>query len=195
MPRIIRLLWFEDISLPNEPFLDTPFGRLSPRQVLIILLFAIPAWLVASNPPPFIEDPVAGWVAGGLVFMAGVMLAFKKVKTVPPEKLLLATLRPPVGLGRKPSRRLKRIEVYVDIESPSPVRLVGVLRDSTGRPMRGISFTVKIDGREAGGGVTDEEGFYSIQLVPEEVRPYRVVVEVDGEVVDEVEVEVRGRVG
>lgn len=137
MPRVIRTLWFEDVGLLNEPVFDTPLGRLTIRQTTALIAFALLAWMTTL----FFEDFIYKVVTAGAVFLFGAVLFIHRVKTVPPERIILLAF----GLGRKRSR--KPIEarkavrkgpikapasaktVKVSAELDAPVKIVGVLRD------------------------------------------------------------------
>jgi hypothetical protein len=189
LPRVVRTLWFEDVGLLNEPVFDTPLGRLTIRQTIALMAFALLAWTTTL----FFEDLIFKVVVGGAVFLFGAVLFMHRVKTVPPERVVLLAL----GLGRKcprkPMEARKAVRkglmgapapaktVRVSAELDAPVKIVGVLRDpSTGRLLPERSFEVCVDGGPYSAGVTDEQGFFTVFFAPQRYGAYRVEVRPEG---------------
>jgi len=211
MPRVnLRTLWFEDIGFMNQPLIDTPFARLTARQAAGIGFFALLAW-VAFSALSFVEDLVFRAVPALLIFTAGAVIFSWRVKTVPPEKVLLLAL----GLGKrrvkKPEgKRAKRAATgKAAPEAPAaarvskaqatvgePFKVVGVFRDpSLGTPLANRSFEVFIDGVARYKGVTDEQGGFEVVYIPESVGVVRIEVRPEGYVgvSQSIEVTVRGQ--
>lgn len=100
MPRINNsVLWFDDMRFTNEGVFDTPFGRVSVRQLIILGVFALPAWIIFTGLEGV--DMMLRVLAAGSIFLFGAILATWRVKTVPPERILLLAL----GFGRREPRR------------------------------------------------------------------------------------------
>ncbi len=183
----VRTLWFEDVSVWHEPILPTPIGKFTFRQLAILIVFGIVAYGVAGTQPP--QDLMARIMAGAIVFLPGLFLAFKRVKTVSPEAhlamLLFGGFR---GAGPKPVRRRakgrrgvlpveepkplevpRRVEVEVGAATvEKPIVISGVLRNPrSGEPLPLRSFTVYVDGRRHQDGFTDERGSFTIYFTPQ----------------------------
>lgn len=195
MPRVIRTLCFEELSIAYQPLLDTPIGKLSLRQTAVLLIFAVLAFLVASVVS---SDLAIQLIVGGGILVVGVAVFGRKVKTLPPERLLLYMF-----VGSKQARRRKVVReeaaaeklvaekplqipnaVNISSDLDTPVKLVGVLRDpQSGRPLPVKPYDVLVDGEKVFSGVTDENGFFTIYFTPGrygvfnvEVRPEKSVV-------------------
>jgi len=99
----VPVFWFEDIGLLNEPLFDSPFGRFTVRQVAILGIFALIAWIAQS----FFQD--LAWKVGTVLFIMffGGCLAFSRIKTVPVERSIALAF----GIGkprlRKPKKKRK----------------------------------------------------------------------------------------
>lgn len=209
MPRInLRTLWFEDISFARQGMIDTPFGRMSARQLAGLGFFALLAW-IAFQALSFVGDLVFQLIPAGLVFVAGAILFTWPVKTVPPERIILLAL----GIGRKP---LKKAPVKRKAERKAPVpreaaptarvskaqatvgepfKIVGVLRDPRlGKPLANCGFEVFADGVSQYKGSTDEQGGFEVVYVPQYAGVLNIEVRPEGVVGAEqkVEVTVRG---
>ena len=178
--------------------MDTPLGKLTFRQIAILLVFGILAYGVARTQPP--GDLTAMVMAGGVAFLPGVFLAFRRVKTVTPETHLAMLL---FGFGRVGSRpgRVKargkrvlpvgepepleaprRVEVEVGgLTAERPVVISGLLRDPrTGEllPFRG--FTVYVDGHRYQDGFTDERGGFTVYFTPRRLGVHQVELVPEG---------------
>lgn len=191
MPRINnRVLWFDDIRFFNEGMLDTPFGRISFRQLIILSAFALPAWLVFACSAADMAVRVA---AAGAIMVAGVVMASWRIKTVPIERSILLAL----GVGRKmPERRVaggrgkmkKRVAGAPPVKSSrihavvgEAVKIVGVLRDpQTGAPLANRQFSVIVDGRLRYRDFSDESGMFEVVYLPEQPGIVRVEVAPEG---------------
>jgi len=187
--RIVRTLWFEDMGLRNVQMFDTPFGRLSVRQLLIMAVFVCLGYIVSL----FFEDILYKIVAGGTLFGGGFYLAVQKVRVVSPERSLLLAL----GFGRimprtakrektklagtkskkTPSRRM--MKVSADLESP--VKIVGTLRDpDTGEILCGKPFEVFIRGVRQSSGISDDQGSFTAFFAPSMYGKYEVEIRPEG---------------
>jgi hypothetical protein len=212
MPRVnLRTLWFEDIGLANQPLIDTPFGRLTARQAAGIGFFALLAWLTFSALGS-VGDMVFRAVPAVLIFVAGVAVFSWRIKTVPPEKVLILALGLGKKRGRKPAKRgairenaaekvAPKMPVTVRVSKAQatvgePFKVVGVLREpSLGTPLANRNFDVLVDGAPRYKGTTDEQGGFEVVYIPENVGLVRIEVRPEGyaEVSQNIEVTVRGQ--
>jgi hypothetical protein len=210
MPRVnLRTLWFEDIGLVNQPLIDTPFGRLTVRQAAGIGFFALLAWLTFSA-LGFVGDLALRAVPAVLIFAAGAVVFSWRVKTVPPEKILILALRR--KRGRKPAKQKAAREKGAEKVAPKapvtvkvtkaqatvgePFKVVGVLREpSSGTPLANRNFDVIVDGVLRYKGATDEQGGFEVVYIPESVGLVRIEVRPEGYagVSQSIEVAVRGQ--
>lgn len=209
MPRInTRVLCFEDISMVRQPIIDTPVGRMSPRQLAGMGSFALLAWAIFQG-LGFL-DIVARLVPAIVVFFVGVVFFTWPIKTVPPEKVLLLML----GIGKKRAGAKRAVERRVKQEAGGrriatppaaptikvvraqavvgePFKVVGVLRDPrTGRPLANHGFEVLVDGVLQYKSVTDEQGGFEVVYMPQSVGVIRIVVRPEGVVGAEQGIEV-----
>jgi hypothetical protein len=192
--RVVRTLWFEDISFWNEPLFDTPVGRLTIRQTVMIMAFAGLSWFFST----FLADIMFKIAIGSGIFFIGLYLALQKVKTIPPEKYLLAVIFGKGKISVRASKgeirvaetelpempetlRTRNVKFEVPLELETPVKIVGVLRDpSTGQSLVEKSFTVFIDGERYSAGVTDDQGFFTLYFAPTTYGSHRVEVRPEG---------------
>ena len=194
MPRINNsVLWFDDIKFVNEGILDTPFGRISVRQLVILGVFALPAWLVFASLEG--ADIFLRALSAALILIFGVIMAAWRVKTVPPERTLALML----GIGRrKPGRKAVRrqaqrkrapeVRAEPPVKTPSihavvgeAVKITGILRDpQTGVPLANRQFSVIVDGRLRYRDVCDETGAFEVVFFPEQPGVSRIEVAPDG---------------
>lgn len=211
MPRInLRTLWFEDIGFVNQPTIDTPFGRLSMRQLVGIGLFALIAW-ITFQALGFVGDIVLRVIPAAAIMVLGVVIFTWRVKTVPPERTILLAM----GIGRKHVKRSaakaakpkKGGKAPVPAPAPAarivkaqatvgePCKIAGILRDPRlGRPLSNRSFEVFADGAPLYKGVTDEQGGFEVVYVPQHAGSVRIEVRPEGVVGAEqsIEITVRG---
>ena len=211
LPRInLRTLWFEDIGFANQPTIDTPFGRLSVRQLAGLGFFALLAWIVFQA-FSFLGDVLKQIIPAGAVFLAGAIIFTWRVKTVPPERIILLAL----GLGKKRRRKSKKPKeerpeagkapalrtapaarvMKAQATVSEPFKIVGVLRDPRlGKPLPHRNFEVFADGVSLYKGLTDEQGGFEVVYIPQYPGVVRIEVRPDGIVGAEqgVEVTVRG---
>ena len=212
MPRVnLRTLWFEDIGLVNQPLIDTPFGRLTARQATGIGFFTLLAWLTFSA-LGFVEDLVFRAVPAVLIFVAGAVVFSWRVKTVPPEKILILALGLGKKRGRKPAKQKAARKKGAEKVAPKapvtvkvtkaqatvgePFKVVGVLREpSLGTPLANRNFDVLVDGAPRYKGTTDEQGGFEVVYIPEDVGLVRIEVKPEGYagVSQSIEVTVRGQ--
>jgi hypothetical protein len=192
LPKInTSVLWFDDIKLINEGIFDTPLGRLSIRQTLILGFFGLLSWLTLSAVNPIVGDIAVSGILAGAVMIAGVVLASWRIKTVPIERSILLALgvgrRSPAKRGRAAPER-KASEPAPPVKSSKmhgivgePVKIVGVLRDpQTGAALAQRGFSVIVDGRLRYKDVTDEQGAFEVVYLPEHPGLVRIEVQPDG---------------
>lgn len=96
----VPVFWFENIGLFNEPLFDSPVGRFTVRQIVILGFFALIAWIVQG----FLQDFTLKIGAVLFVMFFGGYLAFSRIKTVPVEKSIALAL----GIGKPMRKVLKR---------------------------------------------------------------------------------------
>ncbi|MCL4436349.1 MAG: hypothetical protein M1503_03165 [Thaumarchaeota archaeon] len=194
MPRVIRTLWFEELSFLREPFFDTPLGKLTFRQMLIIVTFGALAWGATS----LAFDAMLKLLLGGSIFIVGLALAFQRVKTVTPEMCILLMLssststklipKPkPIPASPATESTSKPLEAKAlnistqDIQSIVPVKVVGVLKNpATGRAIQRKGFEVLVEGKSYTKGSTDDEGFFTVYFIPESYGSFKVEVKPEG---------------
>ena len=183
--RTVRTLWFEDIGLRNIRIFDTPVGRMSLRQLIIISSFTGLGWL-SSLPFTSIIYKVA---VGGLMFGAGVALAMQRLKVVAPERIILLALgfgrrfpvKPSEGDGSRSGEVSPAGKMRISADLEDPVKIVGVLRDpSTGEVLYGKPYTVIVGGEPCSSGVSDEQGFFAAFFTPRMYGEYNVEVRPEG---------------
>jgi hypothetical protein len=180
----------------NQGILDTPVGRLSIRQAVGLAVFALLAWITFQAFAFF--DVICRVAAAGGIFIFGAVIFMWRVKTVPPERILLLAL----GIGRRFPRHKVAVKervkagkaVAVAPEAPAvtrvskaqatvgePVKIVGVLRDPhSGMPLSSRSFDITVDGQPFHKGATDEQGGFEVVYVPERVGVVRIEVKPEG---------------
>lgn len=205
MPRInLRTLWFEDINFARQGMIDTPFGRISARQLAGLGLFALLAWMTFQA-LSFVGDLTLQLIPAGLVFLVGVVMFTWPVKTVPPERFFLLAL----GIGKKRlkkgapvKRKTDKTRIRREAASATrvskaqatvgePFKIVGILKDPRlGTPLANYSFEVFADGVSQYRGVTDEQGGFEVVYVPQYAGVLRIEVKPEGVVGAEQSIEV-----
>ncbi|MCW4008799.1 MAG: hypothetical protein NWF09_08965 [Candidatus Bathyarchaeota archaeon] len=184
MSEPVNALWFEDVGFLNEPFLDTPFGKYSVRQMIILLSIAG----ISFASTLFFDDLLLKLVIAGSVFVVGAAFFMRRVKTLTPEKHLMLIL----GFGRAiPKTALKKQtkkaavkpqtvtakSMTVTSELETPVKIVGVVQSpSTGKKIVNNHFDVYVDGKYYSSGITDEMGFFELFLSPDHYGTYNIEI-------------------
>jgi len=194
LPKInTSVLWFDDINLINEGIFDTPFGRISIRQTLILGLFGLIAWLIFTTTQPMVSDTVISGISAGAIMIVGVIIASWRIKTVPIERSILLAL----GVGRKahkkgraapakkppqpakPTQPIKASKMHGVVGEP--MKIVGVLRDpQTGAALAQRGFSVIVDGRLRYKDATDEQGAFEVVFLPEHPGLVRIEIQPEG---------------
>ena len=171
LSELVQALWFETVSFLHEQMLDTPVGRFSIRQMGVFLIFGLLAWLSSL----VFADLVLKVVVAGAIFFAGAALFTRKIKTVSPEAHLLYMIRR-FSMQIKQKRSAVKTKQSVEQVSKSvllsatmgtPVKVVGVLKDFTGKILSGKEFKVNINNTTYSKGSTDEEGYFCTYFVPD----------------------------
>jgi hypothetical protein len=197
MPEVIRSLWFEEISFIHEKFFDTPIGKLTVRQVAIVFVFGISAWVAFNS----VGDDMLKVAVTSLLAILGLAFAFQRIKTLTPEQSMMFALfakRIDVGSARKkksavppfstPSTSagqggtetfdISMLDAGDDVQDSQIQKLVVLVRDpQTGGPLPNRGCEILVEGKSIGRRLTDEEGFLTIPFVPKlgintiEVKP------------------------
>jgi len=151
------------------------------------LLFGLLGWLSSL----VFADLIAKVVVGGCVFLLGVAVFSRKIKTIPPEIHLLYVARQFLVLKPKQSKqRAGSSSVVVVDEAGSsaslvlsgslgvPVKVVGVLKDlATGKILSGKPFKVNINNTMHSSGVSDGEGCFCTYFVPDRFGVFQVEIQ------------------
>jgi len=184
LSELVQALWFDDVSFLNEQMLDTPVGRFSIRQMGIFLIFGLLAWLLSL----VFADLVLKVVVAGAVFFAGAALFTRKIKTVSPEAHLLYMIRR-FSMQVKQRRSAVKANQSVGQGSKSlllsatlgvPVKVVGVLKDFTGKILSGKNFKVNINNTTYSKGSTDDEGYFCTYFVPDRSGVFQLDIQPEG---------------
>jgi hypothetical protein len=205
MPRIIRVLCFEELGFLNEPLLDTPIGKLSIRQTIIFLVFGLVGFTVFS----LIPEQTIGMIVAVAVAVAGIAGFGRRVKTVSPEHILIIMLTGGDRV-RKPSPKTEEAAtpeaaipegastadelvkpatpsgatgkvIQVSSTLDAPVKLVGMLKDpETGRALGNRAFEVFVNRERVTEGITDDGGFFMIFFAPFSYGLFMVEIKPEG---------------
>ena len=185
---LVSALWFEDTGFLHEQMLDTPVGRFSIRQMALFLLFGVLGWLSSL----VFADLIAKIVVGGCVFLLGVAVFSRKVKTIPPEMHLLYVARQFLVIKPKQTKQRGGSSSVVVVDEAAgssaslvlsgslgvPVKVVGVLKDlATGKILSGKPFKVNINNTLHSSGVSDEEGCFCTYFVPDRFGVFQVEIQ------------------
>ena len=181
MSELVQALWFEDTGFLHEQMLDTPVGRFSIRQMGMFLVFGLLAWLSSL----VFADLVFKIVVAGAIFFGGVALFTRKIKTVSPEAHLLCLIRR-FTLQIKQKHSAAKAKQCVEQESKSmllsatlgtPVKIVGVLKDLTGKILSGKNFKVNVNSIAHSSGVTDQEGYFCTYFTPDHPGLFQIDIQ------------------
>ena len=169
---LVQTLWFEDVGFLHEQMLDTPVGRFSIRQMCLFLVFGLLAWITSLA----FADLVFKIVVAGGIFFTGAALFPRKIKTVSPEAHLLCLLRRFLQTTKQKHSTQTKSKQPVEQTSKSmllsatlgvPVKVVGVLKDFSGKILSDKNFKVNINNTTHSKGATDQEGNFCTYFVPE----------------------------
>ena len=177
---LVSALWFEDVSFLNEQLLDTPIGRFSIRQMILLLFFGLLAWLLSL----VFVDLVLKVVMAGFMFSIGAAFFMRKVKTVAPERHLFYVLKKYfLQITHKRSvvqgsgRPFESERVLLSAVLGVPVKVSGVLKDSSGKNYVNSAFKVTVNKTVYFKGVTDEESYFCIYFTPDKLGYFEVEIQ------------------
>jgi hypothetical protein len=178
---LVSALWFEDVGFLHEQMLDTPVGRFSIRQMCLFLFFGMSGWLLSL----FFVDLVLKIVVCGGVFLVGVTVFSRKVKTVPPEVHLLYVLKQFLLVKQKQSKQRGNSSdenahrsLLLSGSLGIPVKVVGVLKDlATGKILSGKNFKVSVNNTVHSKGLTDEDGCFCACFVPDRFGVFQIEIQ------------------
>lgn len=198
MPKSVNTLWFETLSPWNQPFIDTPFYQLTPRQFVLLIIGALIGYAIYKI--PFVENSFKIGISS-IPFIFSIIMASKKIKTVPPEKYLLYIIfrsykKKDKIRKNKEEKRIEKLKIpeevkqvlnqfippsrAISVESNSPIEITGILRNpKTNMPMLNTIFYASIGGRILSGR-SDEKGNYKIKLHLEDSGSYYMILAVQG---------------
>jgi hypothetical protein len=174
-------LWFEDVGFLHEQMLDTPLGRFSVRQMGMFLVFGLLAWLCSL----VFADLVFKIVVAGAVFFGGAALFTRKIKTVSPEAHLLCLIKR-FTLQIKQKHSAAKAKQSVEQESKTmllsattgaPVKIVGVLKDLTGKILADKNFKVNVNSTAHSSGSTDPEGYFCTYFTPDHPGLFQIDIQ------------------
>lgn len=196
MPKSVNTLWFETLSPWHQPFIDTPFCQITPRQFVLLSLGALIgyAFFKALSMETSIRIAISS-----IPFIFAISIAFKKIKTVPPEKYLLFLIvknrkkdevkeelnRVEKGVPEEVKRVLNKFAppsraISIKLSPSNTVEITGILRNpKTNAPMLNTLFYASIGGLILSGR-SDEKGSYKIKLRLEAPGSYYMTLAVQG---------------
>jgi len=177
---LVSALWFEDVGFLNEALLDTPVGRFSIRQMVLLLFFGVLAWVASL----VFVDLVLKVAVAGLIFFTGAALFTRKVKTVSPERHLFYVLNKYFRcVGQKRSvvsgvgQSLVSEALLLSAVLGVPVKVGGVLKDTLGKIYAGKAFKVTVNNVVHSNGVTDGEGYFCTYFTPDHLGVFQVEIQ------------------
>ena len=183
MSELVTTLWFENVGFLNEQMLDTPVGRFSIRQMGIFLVFGLLAWVASLA----FGDLVLKIVVAGGIFFTGAALFTRKIKTVAPEAHLLYFIKKFLQTTTKQKHfKSTKSKQYVEPASKSmllsatlgvPVKVVGVLKDFSGKILAGKNFKVNVNNTTHSNGSTDQEGYFCTYFTPDHPGLFQIDIQ------------------
>jgi hypothetical protein len=182
LSELVQALWFEDVSFLNEQMLDTPVGRFSIRQMAIFLIFGLLAWISSLA----FTDLVLKIVVAGAVFFSGAALFTRKIKTIPPEIHLLHLIRQFLQTTKQKHTTLTKSRQSVEQTSKvmhllatigTPTKIVGILKDKTGKTLVDKTFQVTINNTPHSKGTTDPEGNFCTYFIPDQPGLFQIDIQ------------------
>ncbi len=209
MVKVIQTLWFESISILNQPFIDTPMGMITLRQFLLISIGIITSYISYKIIPFDIEFKIS---FGIIFFIFFLIIAMKKIKTILPEQYLLILLRSKRKKQDKNSQILfiedipKEIKKVLSTFIP-PIKSISVVMNNDGSviindilknpktntPLLNTKFYALINNKIFIS-KSNEKGVYSIKFYPNNIGSYHMLIAVKGFdiPVDSILVNIRG---
>ncbi|MDR0461679.1 MAG: hypothetical protein LBH62_09735 [Nitrososphaerota archaeon] len=182
MSELVSTLWFEDVGFLHEQMLDTPLGRFSIRQMILFLVFGLLSWLCSL----VFADLVLKIVVAGGIFFGGAALFTRKIKTVSPEAHLLCLIRRFTVQIKQKHSATKAKQSMVVHESKAmllsatigvPVKIVGVLKDLTGKVLQDKNFKVNLNNTLHSSGITDQEGSFCTYFIPDRSGVFQIAIQ------------------
>jgi hypothetical protein len=182
LSELVVALWFEDVSFLNEQMLDTPVGRFSIRQMAIFLVFGLLAWVSSV----VFADLVLKIVVAGAVFFSGAALFTRKIKTIPPEVHLLHLskqfLQTTKQKHQTPTKNKQPVEqpsktMHLLATIGTPTKIVGILKDKTGKTLSDKNFQVTINNTPHSKGTTDLEGNFCTYFIPDQPGLFQIDIQ------------------
>ena len=181
MSELVSTLWFEDVGFLHEQMLDTPLGRFSVRQMILFLVFGLLSWLCSL----VFADLVLKIVVAGGIFFGGAALFTRRIKTVSPEAHLLCLIRRfTVQIKQKHSATKAKQSIEHEAKAMLlsatigvPVKIVGVLKDFTGKVLQDKNFKVTLNNVVHSSGVTDQEGSFCTYFIPDHSGVFQIAIQ------------------
>jgi hypothetical protein len=161
--------------------LDTPVGRFSIRQMGTFLVFGLLAWVVSLA----FVGIVPKVVVAGAIFFVGAACFTRKIKTVSPEAHLLYLIRRlsvqvrqkhSTAKTKQPTEQASK-SMLLSATLGVPLKIVGVLKDFTGKILSGKNFKVSINNAAHSKGVADEEGGFCTYFVPDSSGVFQIDIQ------------------
>jgi len=183
LSELVTTLWFENVGFLNEQMLDTPVGRFSIRQMGIFLVFGLLAWIASLA----FGDLVLKIVVAGGIFFTGAALFTRKIKTVAPEAHLLYFIKRFLQTTTKqkhsiPTKGKQSVEqasksMLLSATLGAPVKVVGILKDFSGKILAGKNFKVNVNNTTHSNGTTDQEGYFCTYLTPDHPGLFQIDIQ------------------
>ena len=183
LSELVTTLWFENVGFLNEQMLDTPVGRFSIRQMGIFLVFGLLAWIASL----VFGDLVFKIVVAGGIFFTGAALFTRKIKTVAPEAHLLyfikrflqTTTKPKLSLPTKGKPYMEQVSKSMLLSATlgAPVKVVGVLKNFSGKILSGKNFKVNVNNTAHSNGTTDQEGYFCTYFTPDHLGRFQIDIQ------------------
>lgn len=173
MPRVIATTWLDNVSFWHQPLFDLKVGKFSPRQLGVLFVFAVGAFMLARN-LAFLGSTIQ-LILGLAVFVAGNLGFLRRGKTFTPERHLWLALsrglRRGPRKGRKSWASVPSTPVAKDIELRAvvgkPKQITGILQSSsTGEPLPNVPIEAKADGSPYYSGTTGPDGSFAFFYAP-----------------------------
>ena len=111
---VVRILWFKETTRWSRRGIPLRVVWVSPRQ-LVIMLFSVLAGLMVATPLPTATLKI---VPMGAFLLAGVVVAFWRVKMLTPEQLIMVRLRGLTTISQDSKKSGKNKAVSV-VEKPN----------------------------------------------------------------------------
>ena len=183
LSELVTTLWFENVGFLNEQMLDTPVGRFSIRQMGIFLVFGLLAWVASLA----FGDLVLKIVVAGGIFFTGAALFTRKIRTVSPEAHLLYFIKRFLQTTTKQKRALPTKSkqsgeqasksMLLSATLGAPVKVVGILKDFSGKILSGKNFKVHINNITHSNGSTDQEGYFCTYFTPDHPGLFQIDIQ------------------